>query len=87
LTFKDARVFRFKPLNFPATYWAILDGSDQILLRFLLGLGRERQTNELKTQVLVELIKIDKIGDLLLLLISFGFYLILMNQQEGTLTS
>ena len=87
LQLEDGRSFQWTPINFWRVQWIFYQASDTPAVRFYSGSREFKLSNVLKTQADVEILDFSLNDELLCLLISLGFYLLILQSSETAIAT
>jgi hypothetical protein len=82
LIFSDGRVVEWTSVNFWQTRWGFIDSQGNSLVQFNPGTENDKFSDLFKTQATVEISSFHQPPGILPLLVLFGWYLIIMHQEE-----
>lgn len=87
LTFPDGVVFGWKPKNFWSTEWAFYDIIDRMFVTFKPGTEKTKLSDLFKVQAIVEVSSEAATCGRLSLLLTLGWYLIILHRQDTATTA
>lgn len=87
LAFADGSAFRWRPVNFWSTQWSFLDGAGRPRVTFRSGVEGQTLKDIFRTQATVEIDPAASAHLRLSLLVSLGWYLILLQHQDSATTA
>ncbi|MBK6796203.1 MAG: hypothetical protein IPG76_05245 [Acidobacteria bacterium] len=85
--FTDRRTYTWKPANFWQTQWAFIDRQEKEVIIFRKGVKEEKLSDIFKTQVTVEINPSVLLGPAPTVLVPFGLYLMILQQQDAATTA
>lgn len=87
LQLDDGRSFQWAPINFWHNQWMFYQAGDVPAVRFLTGSHEFKLSNLLKTQADIEIVDTSLDDEMLCLLISLGFYLLVIQSNRTAVTA
>lgn len=87
IVFADGSVFVWKPTNFWAIEWSLIDPSGEPVLHIKPGIAEKAITDLLKTQATFEVARTSSQTDLLPLFTTFCMYLFVIHQMDVSAAS
>ena len=85
--FTDRRTYTWKPANFWQTQWAFIDSQEKEVIIFRKGVKEEKLSDIFKTQITVEINPSVLPGPAPTVLVPFGLYLMILQQQDAAATA
>jgi hypothetical protein len=83
LIFTSSERFTWKPTNFWQTEWVFNDAYGRLLVKYKSGTEKSKLSDLFKTQATVEIAPVIPARDTLPLLVTIGWYLMVLHQQDA----